>query len=162
MCTVFQIRDLSIQLIFFLAYARKTDSIPSWVWVSWVQSDWRAAASVKRHLASSNMLVCFSPHDCVFRKNTRTVPSFLFFIFQKLFIKSLSNCSLLYEDYFILLPKSREWRRDCGFSSMCECQTVRKTCMVCGGSRICSHGEHRNVWKRRMVSGYVSMAHALV
>jgi len=107
------------------------------------------------------MLVCFSPHDCVFRTNTRTVPSFLFFILQKLFIKSLSNCSLLYEDYFILLPKSREWRRDCGFSSMCECQTVQKTCMVCGGSRICSDGGHRDVWKRRMVSGYVSMALAL-
>ena len=80
-----------------------------------------------------------------------------FLFFQKLFIKSLSNCSPSYEDYFILLPKSSELRINCGFSSMCSARQCRKrvwsavaaesaamepakTCMVCGGSRICSHG----------------------
>ena len=53
------------------------------------------------------------------------MPSFIFLIFQKLFINSLSNCSLLYEDYFILLPKSREWRRDGGLTRNCECKTKR-------------------------------------
>jgi len=89
-------------------------------------------------------------------------PCHFYFLFLEVVYKSLSNCSLLYEDYFILLPKSREWRRDGGLTTICECKTVRKTCVVCGGSRICSHGGHRNVWKRRMVSGHVIMAHALV